>query len=448
MKKTAIFLSLVMFITGFCINASAAPADGVGYLASETAVLIDADTGTVLYDKNMNRKMHPASITKIMTGMLALELCDTDEVMTASHNAVYSLPYNTSHIALNEGEQITLEQGLYALGIESANDAANVIAEHIGGTTEAFATVMTQKARQLGANNTNFTNPHGLPDDNHYTTAYDMALIAAAAVKTEGFNKYFSAARYDIPPTNLRDVQRQFWNANYFLNGYEECEGILMSKTGWTTEAQHTLVTAAERDGLTLIAVVMYSTGKSGKYDDTLALFDYGFANYQKLKLSANEVREKLSGEITLSDGRAVAVPAESILNGAAEIVAPSGTKTEDISVSVGMGALNGAGDIATTEVTFMYSSNGAKIPCGKQVVTILLATAEEEKGFDIMAFAAKAGFVILNIFLWGIIAILSYIALKQVVILENRRRIRKRKREQLGAKRQNEQQKRTVYRK
>ncbi len=448
MKKTAIFLSLVMLITGFCINVSAAPSDGVGYLVSETAVLIDADTGTVLYDKNMNRKMHPASITKVMTGMLALELCDTDEMMTASYNAVYSLPYNTSHIALEKGEQITLEQGLYALGIESANDAANVIAEHIGGTTEAFATVMTQKARQLGAYNTNFTNPHGLPDDNHYTTAYDMALITAAAIKTEGFNKYFSANRYDIPPTNIRDVQRQFWNANYFLNGYEDCEGILMSKTGWTTEAQHTLVTAAERDGMTLVAVVMYSTGKGSKYDDTLALFDYGFANYQKLKLSADEVKNKLPQDITLSDGRGMTVTKDSYLNGGAEIVAPIGTKAEDISVSVDTGLLNGAGDVATVNVTFMYSHNGAKIPCGKQVATILLATAEEEKGFDIMVFASKAGFILLNIFLWGIIAILAFIALKQLVIIENRRRIRKRKQEQMKARRQKDQENRIVYHK
>lgn len=448
MKKSAIFLGLVMMITGFCIDVSAAPADAVGYLNSETAVLMDAETGTVLYDKNMHRQMHPASITKIMTGMLALELCDTDEVMTASYNAVYSLPYNTSHIALEQGEQFTLEQGLYALGIESANDAANVIAEHIGGTTEAFATAMTQRARQLGALNTNFTNPHGLPDDSHYTTAYDMALITSAAINTKNFNDYFSANRYDMSVTNIRSEMRQFWNANSFLNGYEDYEGVLMSKTGWTTEAQHTLVTAAERDGMTLVAVVMSSTGKNSKYDDTIALLDYGFENYSRLELSADYINSQLPVEVVLSDGRKVTVAKESFLNGSATVVAPKGAQAGDISISLGTGMLNAAGDVATADVQFMYSQNGGKIPCGKETVTLLLATAVEDDGFDIMAFASKAGFVILNIFLWGVIVLLVYIALKQLVILENRRRIRKKRAAQRRAKRQKEQSERTIYHK
>lgn len=449
MKKLAVFLSLIVMFTGFNIDVSATQADQVGYLNSETAVLIDAETGTVLYQKNMNRQMYPASITKIMTGMLALEMTDTSELVTASHNAVYSLPYNTSHIALSEGEELTVEQALYALGIESANDAANVIAEHISGTTENFAQVMTQRAHQLGALNTNFTNPHGLPDDNHYTTAYDMALITAAAIKTEGFNAYFSANRYDVPPTNLRDVTRQFWNANSFLNGYEECEGIIMSKTGWTTEAQHTLVTAAQRNGLTLIAVVMSSSGKNHKYDDTLALFDYGFENYIKVELSDEYIQQNLPLSVTLSDGRTVAVTRESYLNDSGVAVAPAGSTAEDISISAKTAQINQSGTVATLEVEFSYNHNGSKMPCGSETVTLLLSSATEEKaGFDIMAFAAKAGYIILNIFLWGIIVLLVLIALKQLVIIENRRRNRKKRQNQLRAKRQKMMEEKPVYRK
>ena len=448
MKKIAVFLSLLFAFVLFApFGQLSAQAAGTVYIKSETAVLIDADTGIVLYDKNMNRQMHPASITKIMTGMLALEMADEKELMTTSRNAVYSLPYNTSHIALDQGEQITLEQAMYALAIESANDAANVIAEHIGGTTENFARLMTQKAHSLGAVNTNFTNAHGLPDNNHYTTAYDMALITSAAIKTEGFNRYFSANRYDMAQTNIRDVVRQFWNANYYINGYEECKGLVMSKTGWTEEAKHTMVTAAERDGVTLIAVVMSSTHKGDKFDDTTALLDYGFENFDKVTLSADFVKENMPLALIATDGTTVTVNRKDYLTDKIEITLPKNKTVQDVVIKTDSVQFNEARDFATVAINLYYKDNGSSYLCGKSAVSVLFVS-EEEKGFDFSALVQKIVLIILVAILWIIIALLVFVALKQVIIIENRRRIRKRKASQLKANSLKTQDGKTVYRK
>lgn len=446
MKKISVILTIVLCFAILPFNIQADAAQNV-YLKSETAVLMDADTGAVLLDKNMNRQMHPASITKIMTGMLALEMADVHELMTASHNAVYSLPFNTSHIALAEGEQLTLEHAMYALGIESANDAANVIAEHIGTTVENFAALMTQKARSLGAVNTNFTNPHGLPDDNHYTTAYDMALITAAAIKTDEFNKYFSTNRHDMPQTNMRDVERQFWNANYYINGYEECAGLIMSKTGWTEEAKHTMVTVAQRDGRTLIAVVMSSTHKGDKYDDTTALLDYGFENFFNTQLDADFVKNSTPLTLMFSDGVPRNISRDDILPDSCLVTLPKDKTAADVTFKAEQAQLNEAQDFATVKVEARYTDNGSSYYCGDTTVSLLLVK-EEEKGFDFAGLVQKIVLIVLSVILWGIIALLVFIALKQLVIIENRRRNRKKRQAQLRAKRQKELQDKTVYRK
>jgi len=446
MKKLSVILTVVLCfaLLPFSIKADAAPDI---YIKSETAVLMDADTGAVLFSKNMNRQMYPASITKVMTGMLALEMADTSELMTASHNAVYSLPYNTSHIALAEGEQLTLEHAMYALGIESANDAANVIAEHIGTSVENFAQLMTQKARSLGAVNTNFTNPHGLPDDNQHTTAYDMALITAAAIKTEGFNRYFSTNRHDMPQTNMRDIVRQFWNANYYINGYEECAGLVMSKTGWTEEAKHTMVTAAQRDGRTLIAIVMSSTHKGDKYDDTTALLDYGFENFFNTQLDADFVKGKTPLAITFTDGTTCNIEQSNVLADGCLVTLPKDKTTADITFKADAAQLNEAKDFATVDLEARYTDDGSSYYCGSTSVSLLFVK-EEEKGFDFAGLLQKIVLIILSVILWIIIALLVFIALKQLVIIENRRRNRKKRQAQLRAKRQKELQEKTVYRK
>lgn len=443
MKRiTAILTTVIMVCALWKLPAAA---DTVTYIKSETAVLIEANTGAVLYDKNMNRRMYPASITKIMTALLALENCETDDVMTASHNAVYSLPYNSSHIALAEGEKITVEQALYALGIESANDAANVIAEHISGSNADFGAMMTERARQIGAVNTNFTNPHGLPDENHYTTAYDMALITAEAIKNLDFCRYFSTNRYDMAPTNLRNVTRQFWNANNFINGYDRVEGLLMSKTGWTDEARHTLVTAAERDGVTLIAVVMSSEHKRDKFEDTMALFDYGFEKYYNLEITADIVRGKVQPAVNCYDGGQITPPKENYMVENFTVTLPKNLTEHDLIYDFGTVVPNADNTIAGGCLRLYYMDNGAKISCGSLDYSAIIDQTMINNPEKKMPVLLRVGLWMLYIALGVLVLRLIYVVLRQIIILENRRRIKARR--IAMAKRRKKRQKITSYR-
>ena len=274
-------------------------------LASQAAVLIDADTGTVLYEKNMHEQLYPASITKLMTALLAMEALEPEQVLTVSQTAVKAVPRTSSHIGLLAGERLTVDQALYAIGMESANDAANVLAEAVGGTLEGFAEKMNEKARQLGAYNTHFTNANGLPDGNHVTTAYDMALITAAALKQEGLANYFSTVTYTLSATNLSSA-RSFNNKDRLLPGGQYYyEGVLLAKTGWTTAAQGTFAAAVKKGETTLVAVTLKSPMLEDKYKDTRKLMDYGFSHYASVKVSAEQITAQLQlGEYTPVKGQ------------------------------------------------------------------------------------------------------------------------------------------------
>ena len=447
MKKISVLLSIFVAVSAFFLPEYRVQAASP-YIISQSAVVIEAQTGTVLYNKNSDKKMYPASITKIMTALLALENCSRDEVMTTSHNAVYSLPFNTSHIALYVNEHITVEQALYALGIESANDAANVIAEHISGSNEEFAKLMTERAKEAGAQNTNFTNPHGLPDNSHYTTAHDMALITAEALKRDDFAKYFSTNRFDMGPTNEREETRQFWNANYFVNGYEPCEGLVMTRTGWTEEARHTLVTAAERDGITLIAVVMYSEHQGEKYDDTLALLDYCFENYTTLTVTGDDMDGDFPSQLTFWDGTTADIAPERYMVENFTVVAPEGTDAEDLKFDFGTGTLSSDGTLATVTVDVYYEQNGEKHHCGQQDISVIVNSDEiqADRGKTVNLIK-RVALTVFNVLLWLLVIWFSFVALRQLVIIENRRRIKERKRRQAMAKRRKIQSEKDIYR-
>ena len=265
-------------------------------LASEAAVLMDAQTGQILFDKNAYLVMYPASITKVMTGLLALEHGNPEQELTVSDQVIAQVPRSSSHIALQPGEKLTLQDALYALAISSANDAAVAIAEGISGSVEAFAELMNQEASELGTLNTHFVNPNGLPSGEHYTTAYDMALITARALKEPDFLRYFGSGAYVIPTTNL-SAPRELTSKNQFIDGQRICQGLLFSKTGWTTASQGTLVSAARRDGTTLIAVTLKSPMLEDKYIDTQKLFDYGFEHFRRFTVDEEYVLAQLSGE-------------------------------------------------------------------------------------------------------------------------------------------------------
>ena len=289
------------------ILAAARPARAEGelQLASQTAVLMDADTGVVLYEKNMHDTMYPASITKIMTAMLAIQHLEPEQVLTVSQTAVNAVPRTSSHISLQAGERLTVRDALYAIGMESANDAANVLAEAVSGSLEAFAEEMTRQAQALGAMNTHFANANGLPDSQHFTTAYDMALITAAALKQEGLATYFSTVNYTLPATNL-SAARSFSNKDRLLPGGQYYyEGVLMAKTGWTSSAQGTFAAVVKQGDTTLVAITLKSPLLEDKYKDTHKLMDYGFTHYSAVKVSGEQVTAQLSlGEYTPVKGQ------------------------------------------------------------------------------------------------------------------------------------------------
>ena len=195
MNRLIAVVLFVVSVIAFSQTVSAAELPIEPEILSEAAVLMDAKTGQILYSKNMDKTMYPASITKILTGMLALKYANLDETVTMSYDAVFSIDRDSSHIALDVDEEIPMIDALYALSIESANDAANGIAETVAGSMDAFAEMMNQEAKRIGAVNSNFVNAHGLPNENHYTTAYDMALITAEAIQIPMFNEIFSANR-------------------------------------------------------------------------------------------------------------------------------------------------------------------------------------------------------------------------------------------------------------
>ena len=211
---------------------------------AESVVLMDVDYGVTLYEKNAHQKQYPASITKIMTALLTVENANLSDVVTFSETAVYGIEPGSSHIGIDVGEQLTVEQSLYGLMLASANEVAMGLAEHVAGSVEAFVDMMNQRAQELGCKDTHFVNPHGLHDENHYTTAYDMALIAKAAYQNRTFRGITGTAQYEIPATNMEEETRYLVNNQKLLSTdewyYLGCRG---GKTGFTDQAMNTLVT-------------------------------------------------------------------------------------------------------------------------------------------------------------------------------------------------------------
>lgn len=257
-------------------------------IQAEAAILMDAKTGTVLFEKNANERHYPASITKIMTALLAIENLNPTDIISFSQDAIFSIERGSSHIALDVGEQITVDQALHALLLASANEVANGLAEKVSGSIDNFAAVMTNKAKELGAKNTHFANPHGLHDENHYTTAYDMALITRNIYNNEYFLEIMSTPTYQIPPTNKTSEVRPLAQQHSMLNKFKDSsiyrEDVIGGKTGYTDIARQTLVTTARKNGIDLIVVILKGE-RNEIYKDTTALLDYGFGSYKSLEL-------------------------------------------------------------------------------------------------------------------------------------------------------------------
>ena len=270
-RKLAVCLALCLL----CIPGLALAMPEV---TSQSACVIDVDSGRILAGKNENQQAEPASITKILTAMVTLENADVSQVVTIPAAAA---GVEGSSLYIKAGEQYSLEDLLYGLMMRSGNDAATAIALSVGGSVEHFVEMMNQKAQQLGCTGTHFNNPHGLPDENHYTTAHDMALITAAALRNETFAKIVSTKNYVMEPDGAGET-RSLQNKNKLLWQYDGAIGV---KTGYTKSAGKTYVGAAERNGVRVAVVVL---GASDMWGDATALLDDAFASYTTAELIAD----------------------------------------------------------------------------------------------------------------------------------------------------------------
>ena len=285
MKKHIAMLCAVL-LTALAAFAPGAAAAGPALTATEAYCIIDADTGLVLAQQNMNEELHPASITKVMTLGLACEKAQGkwDNVkLTVSHEDVYSLAgTDSSHIALQEGEEVPLTDALYATMMASANDGANLLAEYFGGgSIEGGVAAMNAQAKELGLEHTHFANPHGISDEDHYTSCYDMAQILRWALTQPGFETLFTRNEmYTMGPTNIQPVTRYFHQQDKMRVGSSRyyIPAILGSKIGYTNIARYSYVCLAEQNGVRLICVTMQSQIKTDKYNDVRTLLDDAFA--------------------------------------------------------------------------------------------------------------------------------------------------------------------------
>lgn len=254
-------------------------------VSAETAIVMDLDSGEILYAKGIDEKRAPASTTKIMTSMLAIEKVPLDQQITFT-NEVNNIEAGSTHIGIKPGETLTMEQSLYGILLASANEVSSGVAENIGGTVQAFVDMMNQRAKELGCENTHFVNANGLYSDDHYTTARDLAIISRAAFQNETFRNIIKTEYYIIPPTNITAEQRWLNNHHKMLvSGAQHYDGCLGGKTGYTEKAGNTLVTYAERNGMRLVCVVLKDN--LYHYEDTKNLLDYAFNNFQKVPLSS-----------------------------------------------------------------------------------------------------------------------------------------------------------------
>lgn len=262
---------------------------------AEGAIVMEASTGLILYSKNIDTAYYPASTTKILTTLIALENSSLNETVTFSKNAVYDVELDSSRIGIDVGEELTMKECLYGIMLASANEVSYAVAEHVGGSIENFAKMMNEKAKSLGCTNSNFTNPHGLPDENHYTSTRDLALITRAAMQNETFRKITGTRTFKIAANNKQSEPRWIANHHRFILKqdyfYNDCIG---GKTGYTSKAKYSLVSIAKRDDLELICVVMKDDSFEHQYTDTQKLLNYGFDNFSVQNVAALDQQDAL----------------------------------------------------------------------------------------------------------------------------------------------------------
>ncbi len=290
-KRINLILILALSILFF--SSSFVHATNYPELNCKNAILVDNDSGKVLYENGENDRVYPASTTKVLTAILVLENLDINSSTVVTESAI-KLPYGSSNAALKQGEIMSIKDLLYALMLKSGNDAANVLAEAVSGNIDNFVVLMNEKLKELNCLDSHFSNAHGYHEDNHYTTPSDMMKILSYAIKNDEFVKIFSTSSYTIEATNKTNTKREYQNTNrliltkddsYLSRYYEYCIG---GKTGYTEEAGRTLLAYGKKDNKNLILGV-FNSNPSGsedlRYTDAINLFEYGFNNFEKTQL-------------------------------------------------------------------------------------------------------------------------------------------------------------------
>jgi len=284
-------------------------------VSAESAILMDADTGVILYSKNIHTKHYPASTTKILTTLIAAERCSMDEMVTFSYIATHDIDPGSNHIGLDAGQQLPMEDCLNAILIRSANEVSFGVAEHIAGDSwEAFAPIMNERAKELGCLNSNFVNPNGLPNEEHVTTVYDMAMIGRAFFANDLLCKMTLTKQLHLyPSANQPD---EIWENNQMalIPGKEYAYDYLVGcKTGYTNAARSCLVSCAQKNGMKLICVV-FKDEAPHQYEDTIALFEYGFNNFEKRNIADNETKYNINSNDSFSSGTDIFGSSEALL--------------------------------------------------------------------------------------------------------------------------------------
>lgn len=325
MKKFIVLILTVMMLTlslsGISCFYVFADVSDKPELAADSAVLMDADTGEILYDKNMDKTQYPASTTKIMTALLAIENLDYDDTVTVSRRAA-DVVIEGANLDCKYGEQFRVKDVVYGLMLHSANEMAVILAEAVSGSEANFAELMNERAEEIGCTGTHFVTPNGLPDARHVTTAHDLALIAREAMQNEKFAEVVATVNYTIPATNMSEA-RDVKNSNFMLykrgklevDGVErpyKYDGLKGIKTGYTNAAQGCLVEEAERKDLDLLCVTLHSENDM-RFQDAIKLLDWGFKNY-KMKTLIPSDEEVASCEVRKgSEKKVAAVPVSDI---------------------------------------------------------------------------------------------------------------------------------------
>lgn len=277
-------------------------------IVGEGGFLIELNSGAVLYDKNGDETLYPASITKILTALVVVENCSLDEMVTFSYEAVHDLEEGAYSYIADTGDQLSVEDCLYAMLLQSSNEAAYALAEHCGGSVEGFAEMMNAKAKEVGATNSHFANPHGLFNENHYTTCHDMAMIMWAAVQNETFLKIDSTFSYRTAVTKTQPDGFYSQMRHAMMNSSSEYfnSSVVAGKTGYVQKSKNTLVTYAVKDNMELISVVMRSEANGQIYKDTQALLDYGFENFSMRPISQTADLAAMETEVSRVSDRVV----------------------------------------------------------------------------------------------------------------------------------------------